>query len=578
MRICVAARRDPTRDPHTRALVFSLRSVGHDVTVVCGGSGDSTMHGDVPVHRIGEPRPGVVAKARRKLGGKGPSRSYTAALQEAVAATKPDIVYPVRADDADLAAGTDAMVARRPDSEPAGARDLIGAAPHDVRWSTSPAGPPVPFHLPGDDRPASHPEPGRHRGVTVAVAVRVTPTNPSRYLITALERAGIVVRVLDGAIDWDAVPDDAAAVIVVESPYPALDVRGDRKDIPLLFWAHHGEHHLAANIRLTRRYGADAVLLAHSWHLAHRFPVPVHRFPFAVAPEVFAADTGFTDRSYDVAMVAAGLAADSERYRRRFTMASDLTAALPNRTAFQYGLLPEAMAELYADSKIVLNDGGARHLPITMRVFEALGCGALLVTEDLPGTDALFTPGEHYVPLGDQPVSQVRGLLADPRSASIAAAGRQRALDHHTYDHRVDELLAIAARTEPKALPERGAPADPLAAMVDLDVDVQGVAVFGVDLDLPDRAIRSGADAAARLDRGKTDAVVLGNGQIPDLDLAVHGARRYMYAVGRVADQLLPAVERAHPGADVTWVGDVMRVDLRAPGYRMRPDDHPLAR
>jgi hypothetical protein len=346
----------------------------------------------------------------------------------------------------------------------------------------------------------------------------------------------------------------------------------------VLFWAHHGEHHLAANLRLTRRYRVDAVLLAHSWHLAHRFPVPVHRFPFAVATELFVGTAEFAKRTYDVAMVAAGLAAESERYHKRFAMTRDLTAAFADRTAFRYGLLPEAMAALYADTRIVLNDGGARHLPITMRVFEALGCGAVLVAEDLPGTDVLLSPGKHYVPLGEEPVAQVRSILADPQSASIAAAGRQRALDHHTYDHRVDELLAIAAQTEPGALPEYGVAADPLAAAIDLDVDVQALAVFGTELDLPDRAVRAGADAAARLEHGKTDAVVFGDGEIPDPDFAVAGARRYVYATGSGAKRVLPALERSHPEADIAWVGNVMRVDLRAPGYRMRPDDHPLAR
>jgi hypothetical protein len=577
MRICVAARRDPTHDPHTRALVYSLADAGHEVTVIAGRGIDGTMPGPVPVRTVSPPSRGVVGRIARRLTGSRSPGDHDRAVQDLVAGLRPDLIYPVRDDDVDLADRSNAMVLRRPAAAPAGKRDLLTRAPHDVRWSSSPAGEPVPLHLTRPDGAGTTPEPNRHAGVTVAVAGRLTPTNPSRYIIAALERSGATVVRLDGAIDWAAVPDHAAAVLVVEGPYPALPVVGDRRDVPVLFWVHHGEHHLAANLRLVDRYGTDAVLLAHSWHLAHRFPVPVHRFPFAVAPDIHRSSPGFADRTHDVAMVAAGLITPSVRYGRRYEMARRLQAAFPDRTAFRYGLRPYEMAALYGDSRIVLNDGGTRHLPITMRVFEALGAGALLVTEDLPGMDVLLEPGTHYVTLGGDAVAGVRDALARPDAGQIAAAGHSHAMAHHTYDHRIDDLLRIAAATTRSDRVRPTVPSDPLSAAVHGDVDVHTVAVFGAELDLPDRAVRSGAAAEERLPDGRSDAVVLGAGAVPDLDVAVTAARRYVYTANRSAPPVLAAVERVHPDAQVGWVGPVMRVDLGAPGYRMRPDDHPLA-
>ncbi len=575
MRVCVVARRDPTRDPHTTALVFSLRSVGHDVTIVCGGEGPDATPDGVPVQRVRPERPGAFRKALSRIGLGAPD-VFTNAVRTAVAGVAPDLAYPVRLEDLGLVpAGV--MVARRPEWPSAADCDLIDVAPHDAAWSTAPAGPPLPFHLPGAETARATPALDRHRGVRVAVAGRVTPTNPSRYLIAAMERAGIEVTVLDGTLAWDRVPENAAAVVIVESPYPALRVSADRKQIPVLFWVHHGEHHLPANLRLVARYGADAVLLAHSWHLAHRFPVPVHRFPFAVAPEVFTGGVAFSSRGFTVAMVAAGLAAKSDRYGSRYRMSRSLEAAFGERAAFRYGLLPEEMAALYANSKIVLNDGGRRHLPITMRVFEALGTGALLLTEDLPGTDVLLTRGEHYLPLGEDAVAQVRRLGSDPTATAIARAGHAHATQHHTYDHRVDDLLRIAAATEVRSDPESTPAADPLTAAIAADVEVQTLSVFDAELDLPDRVIRTGEDAARRLESGRTDAVVLASTRT-DLESVVAGARRYVYATGTSAADVAAAVVHLHPAAEVTWRDGVMRADLHAPGYRMRSPDHPLAR
>ena len=572
MRICVVSRRDPTRDPTTRALIATLHSAGNEVTVVTGSTAAVPLAG-VTLHTVGDPAAAQASlrdRLRRHLPASVAHRvSWDDALRGAVAGAEPDIVYAATETDLDLAGGAEAAVARRPEWPDAGPRDLIRLAPNDVRLSASPAGPPGPFHLPDAPAPPPHPAPGRHHGTRVAVAARFTATNPSRYLVAAFERAGVEVIVLDGAIDFARVAEDTRAIVVVESPRPALEVIGAKPAVPILFWVHHGEHHLMANLRLTRRYGADAVLLAHSWHLAHRFDVPVHRFPFAVAPELTAPGPGFEDRILDVAMVGAGLDDPAGRYTRRQAMAADLAAALPTRTGFCSGLPPEDMAALYRTAKIVVNDGGNRHYPITMRVFEALGSGSLLLTDDLPGTDVLLRPGGHYVALGPDPVGQVQRLLADPATETIARNGQQYAAQRHTYDHRVDELLTIAGITEVRHAAEWTPPVDPLAAAVDRDVEVHSVAVLGGCLNLPDRAVRCGDDAAARLEPGKTDAVVIGGDGYRDLDTAVRAARRYVYADPAVAETVKMHVAAIRPEAAMSTVAGILRADLGTPGYRL---------
>ena len=73
------------------------------------------------------------------------------------------------------------------------------------------------------------------------IAYRKSDRNPGRYVETALERAGLEVRQVE-SIDWETIDPSALAVIVVESPLPALAVHGQNPGVPVIFWVHHGEH------------------------------------------------------------------------------------------------------------------------------------------------------------------------------------------------------------------------------------------------------------------------------------------------------------------------------------------------
>jgi hypothetical protein len=176
--------------------------------------------------------------------------------------------------------------------------------------------------------------------------------------------------------------------------------------------------------------------------------------------------------------------------------------------------------DAYGRSKVVINEGGDRHRPITMRVFEATGSGAALLTDDLPGMDLLFDRDEEYAVLDDSRVlAQVRELGRN--GASVADAGRNRALTEHTYDHRVDDLLEVARGT---TLRSHRVPTGWDAV---LEPDVTTVVAVGADdvVDLlPDRAeIAIGRHA---------DAALVGDSPVEAIRAAVASARRFVYCVG----------------------------------------------
>jgi spore maturation protein CgeB len=84
----------------------------------------------------------------------------------------------------------------------------------------------------------------------------------------------------------------------------------------------------------------------------------------------------------------------------------------------------------------------------TIRVFEALACGAPLVSAPWEDAEALFSPGRTYLVAanGQEMEESLRALLADPEAArALGAHGRETVLRRHTCAHRVDQLLDVVA-------------------------------------------------------------------------------------------------------------------------------------
>ena len=529
------------------------------------------------VIRVAIEAPGVWARIRgRKSSPDDRAAQLTSALASAAASTGADVYVPtdVRAlPAAAKAAGeTGGSVARSPKMSSPPEVDLIDLAPTHPEKAAPVAGW-GPFHTPSDGRSPYTPEPDRHHGRKVILCYRRSEVNPGRYLEAGLIRSGAEVRVETEGIDLTSIDPNTAFVVFVEGPYPALDVRGET-DAPVLFWFHHGEHHLHANTRLADRYRADAVLMAHSWHLAYWLPAPVHRFPFGVATELVDPRRPLIDRRYDVSMVGAKIRAGGP-YGRRQQLVSQLDAALPHdRLGFREQVSAQEMADLYGDARIVINEGGTRHFPITMRVLEAVGSGAVLLSDRLPGMEMLLEEGTQYEVLTQDVVADVRRLLERPSSLQrMSDFALGRAMGLHTYDHRADELFEIAANTRKRAI-SPPPPRSPLADLIDRDVEVQRVAQVGAPelvMDLPDREIWDTATLGTeRLGPGKMETVAIRAEDITGFEDVLRSARRYWYIDG-AGRGLRRFLDSEAPDALVEEHQGMTRVDLMAPSYRIMP-------
>ena len=558
--ICLVAPNDALKDPRARVSLYLLERAGHRVSVV-----------------VPEPKAGPDSLARRLLRRpRDRSQTLTDTLTRKAVASQAQLFIPTdpRSLDAAIAAAraTEGVVSRPPKFGHAGDVDLIDLAPRHPGLAPSAAGLGV-FHTPEDTRKPYTPEPGRHSDRKVVLCYRRSDINPGKYLEEGLRRSGAQIRVETEGIDLGEVDPATDFIIFVEGPYPALEVTG-YTGVPTLFWFHHGEHHLHANLRLADRYQADAVLMAHSWHLAYWLPAPVHRFPFGVATELLDPSRHHSDRRYDVAMVGAKLRSGGP-YGRRQQLVAELESSLPSeRLGFAEQVSAEEMAALYGNARIVINEGGIRHFPITMRVLEAVGSGAVLLSDDLPGMEMLLESVSHYSRLGEDVVADVRRLLADPdRLQTMADSALERALGLHTYDHRVDELFEIAAITEKRRIgsqPKRSELGEAIAQ----DVEVQRVAQFGAPElaeQLPDREVWEAESLdPRRLGPGKMETVAIRADNTNGLEELLRAARRYIY-VDAQTDGLQVFIDGECPGAIMERRGPVTRVDLMAPSYRIMP-------
>ena len=106
------------------------------------------------------------------------------------------------------------------------------------------------------------------------------------------------------------------------------------------------------------------------------------------------------------------------------------------------------MYAVLAGSRIVINRHGAIAGPhaVNMRMYEATGMGALLLTDNGGTLSHVFESGTEAVAYATRRdlVDRVRHFLRhEDERAEIAAAGQARTLRDHTYSRRMAELVSI---------------------------------------------------------------------------------------------------------------------------------------
>jgi hypothetical protein len=102
------------------------------------------------------------------------------------------------------------------------------------------------------------------------------------------------------------------------------------------------------------------------------------------------------------------------------------------------------MAHIYSESRIVFNRSLGND--VNMRVFEALACGSLLLTNDLSenGQTELFQDGVHLATYAGphEMLEKIAWYLEHTEvREKIAAQGQAQVVAHHTYRHRMQQLL-----------------------------------------------------------------------------------------------------------------------------------------
>lgn len=170
-----------------------------------------------------------------------------------------------------------------------------------------------------------------------------------------------------------------------------------------------------------RRYGCDIAFVA--WYYPERGAV-----------------VGALARSFDVG-VWGGQWRSAEAQQAVQRLSAVRGAAVSDRTA----------ATIYNAAKIGLNIHAVHSVlgGLNTRAFELLASGCFQLTDGVGGIEQLLTPGEEVACYAspEEACRLAARYLADPAERlRIAARGRERVLDEHTYYHRMQTLLALLGR------------------------------------------------------------------------------------------------------------------------------------
>lgn len=240
-------------------------------------------------------------------------------------------------------------------------------------------------------------------------------------------------------------------------PFGLLPRGVEKAGIPTACIISDVHRNLRARQRLARLF--DHVFL-YQRHYMDRFaehpPGHVRWFPWSCDAEAVR-DLG-VPRDIDVALIG-------QLFPERKRALDEI--AKRHRVNEQRYYRQDEIPAVYSRARIVLN------IPLqddlNQRFFEALMCGALLVTRrEVNGQDELFREGEHYVAYTDHAdllATLDRYLADEPARARIAAAGHAEALAGHTLERRLGALVDVLGKAEAGGAPARSMPASRVATL-----------------------------------------------------------------------------------------------------------------
>jgi len=106
----------------------------------------------------------------------------------------------------------------------------------------------------------------------------------------------------------------------------------------------------------------------------------------------------------------------------------------------------EEMSAFLSECRLLFNSAVSNDL--NMRVFESLAIGKCLLTDPVSGLSDLFTPDRDLILYDDADlIDKVRYLLDHPDVRErIAASGREKVLDRHTYRHRARSVIRMLSQ------------------------------------------------------------------------------------------------------------------------------------
>lgn len=213
--------------------------------------------------------------------------------------------------------------------------------------------------------------------------------------------------------------------------------------------------HLQQHLYLARLF--DVTFVAQFEFLRHFRDCQAHWLPFAVEPRLYA--QAQKPRDIDIAYIGS----DDRGLHPERARLLDLIRSRYDNT-FLGRAEPSRIGEIYGRAKIVFNRSVRND--VNMRYFEAMGAGAVLVTDSARdnGVEELFSPGKDFLEYRDDAslLASIDSLLADSGKRELIGARAQRhVLSGHTYRHRAERILDVLGATAHRVKP---GPEDYLAA------------------------------------------------------------------------------------------------------------------